>query len=889
MHFDVVRQQGSQRECIGFRIGVALRTTWRSSAGDRACERMCGVAQQTDGIETGFDPAYGFGGDVGQQHALPWRHAHYAVAAVLREPRESAQRGRIDTSERGLRADMPEPARALLMGTESQARLGWRAPPCAHCPVVAVADRTGDVGMQAVQKRVDAAPCKRLTQTRLVRLGQVEECLDQSADERRDIDISYGTYGAALFGRGTACKAECKPGLGIFRGHRTEPDVVRVIEHRQPFAAVEQQSELRRKRREARRVLQHVQDFARQRSRIVRRIRVTAGAWIRHQIADIVGGCEPLAQCNVTSDIAVFPRLAELRAEARPQQSLDERGRFARTHATQLQVRPVREFDDARCVRFGGIRKGKCLIGAQFAARQLDATKPPVARVDDAGQGRTGGKPWGRGRSVTQGQGSVSVARPSGASEGRADGTGAPAKRYYAPFRDDYEAAAAWGANRIDRAAMKREEAVPWLTVVGIGEDGWAGLGRAARRALLDADIVIGGERHLAMLPRRIAAHREAWPRPFDVAPLLAFRGKAVCVLASGDPMLFGVGGTLSKLLDSSEWHVLPAPSSPALAAARLNWPLQEIEVVSLVGRPLAALNAHLRHGARIVVLSRDGESPAALAALLAERGFGATRMIVFERLGGPRETRLELRADEWQPCEVAALNLVALECRTGPNGRSLPLTIGLPDEAFANDGQLTKRDIRAMTLARLAPARGELLWDVGAGCGSIGIEWMRSHPSCRAIAIESHPQRQRFIVRNCEALGVPSLQLIEGSAPQALTGLPAPDAVFIGGGVTVPGVLEACWASLKRGGRLVANAVTLEGEAALVAWRARHGGALTRIALSEARPLGAFDTWRSALPITLLEVTKPLADAPAGGGHGIDERDGKSQGDTASRDDGDA
>jgi precorrin-6Y C5,15-methyltransferase (decarboxylating) len=418
---------------------------------------------------------------------------------------------------------------------------------------------------------------------------------------------------------------------------------------------------------------------------------------------------------------------------------------------------------------------------------------------------------------------------------------------------------------------MKREEAVPWLTVVGIGEDGWAGLNRAARRALLGADIVIGGERHLAMLPKRIAAHREAWPRPFDIAPLLTLRGKAVCVLASGDPMLFGVGGTLSTVLDDKEWHVLPAPSSPALAAARLRWPLQEIEVVSLVGRPLAALNAHLRDGARVIVLSRDGESPAALAVRLVERGFGATRMTVFERLGGVHERRIDVRADDWQACEIAALNLVALECHAAQGAQSLPLTIGLPDEAFANDGQLTKRDIRAVTLARLAPARHELLWDVGAGCGSIGIEWMRSHPSCRAIAIESHPQRQRFIARNRDALGVPSLQIVEGSAPQALKGLPVPDAVFIGGGVTVPGVLEACWASLKAGGRLVANAVTLEGEAALVAWRARHGGTLTRMALSEAKPLGGFDTWRPALPITLLEATKPLVDTAARGGHRVD------------------
>lgn len=409
-----------------------------------------------------------------------------------------------------------------------------------------------------------------------------------------------------------------------------------------------------------------------------------------------------------------------------------------------------------------------------------------------------------------------------------------------------------------------------WLTVVGIGEDGFAGLGRAARRALLDAAVVVGGERHLAMLPARLRARREPWPRPFDIASVLAYRDAAggapvpVCVLASGDPMLFGVGATLAHEVSADELRVLPAPSSPSLAAARLGWPLQDVTTVSLVGRPLAALNAHLHEGARLFVLSSDGHSPAALAALLNARGFGATRMSVFEHVGGPRERRIDACAGAWQAAadtDIAALNLVALECRATPAARALPLTSGLPDDAFLNDGQLTKRDVRAITLARLAPSPGELLWDVGAGSGSIGIEWMRAHPSCRAIAIEAHPQRQRFIAENRDALGVPALQLVAGRAPEALAGLPTPDAIFIGGGVTAPGVLETCWARLRGGGRLVANAVTVQGEATLVAWRGRHGGTLTRIALGEAQPLGGFDTWRQALPVTLLELAKPQHD----------------------------
>jgi precorrin-6Y C5,15-methyltransferase (decarboxylating) len=402
-----------------------------------------------------------------------------------------------------------------------------------------------------------------------------------------------------------------------------------------------------------------------------------------------------------------------------------------------------------------------------------------------------------------------------------------------------------------------------WLTVIGIGEDGFAGLGRAAKRALVDAAIIVGGDRHLAMLPTRIRARREPWPRPFDVAPLLAYRGRAVCVLASGDPMLFGVGATLARTLPADELQVLPAPSSLSLAAARLGWALQDVTTVSLVTGPLAALAMHLHDGARLLVLSRDGDSPAAVAALLTGRGFGATRLCLFEHLGGPRERRIEARADAWQgqtTTPIAALNIVALACRQA-QGPGFPVTCGLPDDAYLNDGQLTKRDVRAIVLARLAPRPGELLWDVGAGSGSIGIEWMRSHRACRAIAIEANADRQRMIERNRDVLGVPGLQLVPGRAPAALAGLPAADAVFIGGGVTAPGVLETCWAQLRSGGRLVANAVTVQGEAALMAWRARHGGSLTRIALGTAEPLGPrghFDTWRQALPITLLEVTKP-------------------------------
>ncbi|MGN2382627.1 precorrin-6y C5,15-methyltransferase (decarboxylating) subunit CbiE [Pseudomonas juntendi] len=399
----------------------------------------------------------------------------------------------------------------------------------------------------------------------------------------------------------------------------------------------------------------------------------------------------------------------------------------------------------------------------------------------------------------------------------------------------------------------------PWLTVVGIGEDGFPGLGKQARRALLGATKIVGSPRQLALLPHCTRAEQLPWPSPFSLNPVLALRGEPVCVLASGDPMFYGVGASLARLVPAAEMRVLSMPSSCALAAARLGWPVQDLHVVSLVARPLAALNAHLYSGLPLLVLSNDGDSPAAIAALLCERGFGPSRVQVFEHLGGEAERTLVGTAQDWPHTDIAALNLVAIDCQATPHAPRHHRLAGLPDSAFRHDGQLTKRDVRAMTLARLAPQPGELLWDVGAGCGSIGIEWMRAHPACRALAIEADEGRQGFIEHNRDALGVPGLQLVRGKAPAALHGLEPPDAIFIGGGVTREGVLDLCWASLRPGGRLVANAVTLQSELALAHFRQQHGGELTRVHVAHAQPLGAFDTWRQALPITLLEVQKPV------------------------------
>ena len=286
----------------------------------------------------------------------------------------------------------------------------------------------------------------------------------------------------------------------------------------------------------------------------------------------------------------------------------------------------------------------------------------------------------------------------------------------------------------------------PWLTVVGIGEDGFKGLGKSARHALMGASRIVGGQRQLDLLPVCLGGERQLWPSPFSLAPVLERRGEAVCVLASGDPMFYGVGASLARQVASDEMSILPAPSSCSLAAARLGWPLQDVVTLSLVARPLAALNAHLASGVRLLLLSNDGQSPAAVAQLLRERGFGASRMSVLEHLGGDAERRVDAMASAWIDAPIADLNVIALECLADAGTQGLSRLAGLPDSAFEHDGQLTKRDVRAITLARLAPTPGELLWDVGAGSGSIGIEWMRAHPSCRALAVEADTGRQQLI-----------------------------------------------------------------------------------------------------------------------------------------------
>ncbi len=395
----------------------------------------------------------------------------------------------------------------------------------------------------------------------------------------------------------------------------------------------------------------------------------------------------------------------------------------------------------------------------------------------------------------------------------------------------------------------------PWLTVVGIGEDGWPGLGVAARSCLEQARTIYGGPRHLAMLPDAVAAQRETWAqRMGDDFPKIRAAGEGTVVLATGDPLCYGVGAKLLREgFDCEEIRFFPAPSAYSLACARLGWSLPEVETLTVHGRPLEALHPHVQPGAKLVVLSWDGRSPKAIAGLLVQRGFGASRLTVLENMGGEREHRIEGVASNWSCPEGAVLNVVAVECIADENAQVLPRVPGLSDDAFTHDGQLTKREVRTLTLARLLPIPGQLLWDVGAGCGSVAIEWLRSDSRCRATAIERKPERIALIEQNATQLGVPRLQTIKGIAPQALSGLKSPDAVFIGGGLTTPGMLEACWEHLHPGGRLVANAVTLEGEQVLLKWQTANGGDLTRIDIAHAAPIGAFQGWRPLRPVTQL------------------------------------
>jgi precorrin-6B C5,15-methyltransferase / cobalt-precorrin-6B C5,C15-methyltransferase len=405
-----------------------------------------------------------------------------------------------------------------------------------------------------------------------------------------------------------------------------------------------------------------------------------------------------------------------------------------------------------------------------------------------------------------------------------------------------------------DTAALPR-----WLSIIGIGEDGAAGLSPVARGLIEGAEIVFGGRRHLALAAPLIRGASRPWPSPFDGAPaeVLRHRGRPVCVLASGDPFQYGVGAVLARHIDAREIVVVPAPSAFSLAAARLGWSLPQTVLLSLHGRMVDLIRPHLQPGAHILALTSDGDGPAALARRLAEIGFGASRLTVLEALGGPRERIRRTTAAGFEFGDADALNVVAIEVEAATGARVLARTPGLAEDLFEHDGQITKREIRSVTLSSLGPRRGELLWDIGAGSGSVAIEWLLADPSMRAIAVEARADRAARIRRNAAAFGVPSLEIVEASAPAALTGLADPHAIFIGGGCE-PSVIDAASHALQPGGRLVVNAVTLETEALLLARHAAFRGELIRIAISRAGSVGEKTGWRPAMPVTQWIWTKP-------------------------------
>ncbi|MCB2055345.1 MAG: precorrin-6y C5,15-methyltransferase (decarboxylating) subunit CbiE [Geminicoccaceae bacterium] len=393
----------------------------------------------------------------------------------------------------------------------------------------------------------------------------------------------------------------------------------------------------------------------------------------------------------------------------------------------------------------------------------------------------------------------------------------------------------------------------PWLNVVGIGEDGFAALAPVARTVVETAEHLIGGERHLAMVPV-FGAERIVWPSPLGcVRPRLGtLEGRRVVVLATGDPMDHGIGVLLHRWFEPSAIAVHPAPSAFALACARMGWARTRVTTLSLHGRPAELLIPHIAPCARLLVLADGAGTPAVVAQILAERGCGASKLTVLAHIGGPREQRFVWHG----AADVPDFHTLAVEIEAGPGFVLHPRMPGLPDAAFVHDGNITKREVRALTLAGLAPVPGGLLWDVGCGCGSIAVEWLRAADRTRAVGIEPRADRRAMAAANASALGTPDLALIDGRAPEALDGLDPPDAVFIGGGLS-HAVVDRCMAVLRPFGRIVANAVTLGSEAVLLEAHARHGGELVRLAVARAEAVGDLTGWRPAMPVTQWRWTR--------------------------------
>jgi precorrin-6B C5,15-methyltransferase / cobalt-precorrin-6B C5,C15-methyltransferase len=397
-----------------------------------------------------------------------------------------------------------------------------------------------------------------------------------------------------------------------------------------------------------------------------------------------------------------------------------------------------------------------------------------------------------------------------------------------------------------------------WLTIIGMGEDGFEGLSAPARIALADAKHVVGSNRLLGFLPSCRAQMHE-WPQPFSavVQQIKPLRGETTVILATGDPMNFGAARKILEFIPLEEATIIPHVSAFSLAAARLGWSLPDCDCFTIHGRPAANLEIFVQPDARLIVLTQDGTSVAECVRRLIARGFEKSSVTVLENVGGPRESVTTFRADEMPQRLWSDLNTLAIQCIASPLARIWSRVNGLPDDAFEHDGQITKREVRAATLAALAPAPDQVLWDIGAGSGSVSIEWMRSTRGCEAIAIEVNSARAAMIVRNADALGAPRLKIVAGEAPAALDGLATPHAVFIGGGIDHEGVFNVAWSKLKAGGRLVANTVTLEGDARLIALQGKHGGELVRMDVSTLTKVGELRAMRPRMSVLQWRVQK--------------------------------
>jgi precorrin-6Y C5,15-methyltransferase (decarboxylating) len=396
----------------------------------------------------------------------------------------------------------------------------------------------------------------------------------------------------------------------------------------------------------------------------------------------------------------------------------------------------------------------------------------------------------------------------------------------------------------------------PWLHIVGIGEDGLDGLTPATRAVVEAAEVLVGGGRHQS-LARCADAERIEWPSPFStlIDTLKQHKGKRVVVLATGDPLWYSVGARIGRQLDPSEITYHPQVSAFQLAAARMGWSMADLETLTVHGRPVEQMIAFIQPHQRLLILTTGAETPAQIARFLTERGFGQSKMTVLAFMGGAEEQRFEATADNWTH-EVPAFNTLAVDCIAAPDAALLPRVPGLADDLFAHDGTMTKQEVRAVTVAKLMPMRGALLWDVGCGCGSVAVEWMRGARYARAIGIEPRADRRLFAAQNAAALGAPKLELIDGMVPEALTGLQAPDAIFIGGGLSRE-TYEHCWQALRPLGRLVCNAVTLESEALLVELHREHGGQLVKLSVDRVEPLGKLSAWKPLRPVTQWSLIK--------------------------------